>query len=92
MPLVPAYSRGIKRIWDAVNVLQVREQLLPEEYLDFKTYKDDNSAMLKLLKRLCSDITISSPSRRFISLVVSSFNMYVFGLPRMTSKDVFAFV
>ena len=72
MPLLPAYKRRItcRPIIVALDVLMDREQLLPEEYADFMTYKDDNNTTIRLLEKLCSDITISAPSRRFISLVV----------------------
>lgn len=93
MPLLPAYNRKIKWKMFAFNILRERGQLLPEEYDDFMTYQFDNNAMIRLLRKLCSDITISSSSRRFISLVVASCNMHVFDVPEyMSMKDVFFFV
>ena len=92
MPLLSRYNRRITTILPAVDVLLTYDQLLPEECADLRTYQDDRNTLITLLKTLCGDVNISEPSRRFISLVISSYNMFVFDVHRISAEAVFAFV
>lgn len=92
MPMQPSYNKNITSIMPALDVLYDKNQLLPEEFAEFRVNQDDHNSMIVKLEELCLDITIPEPSRRFIALVVSSCNMHVFGIPNLMSmEDVIVF-
>ncbi len=92
MTLLPSYNQRITSIMPAIDVLEYHGQLLPEEYAEFLQNYNDIYAVIKQLEELRSNTTIPKATRQFISLVVSSFNMHVFDLFRMSMKDVFTYV
>ncbi|KAJ8009932.1 hypothetical protein DPEC_G00069290 [Dallia pectoralis] len=85
-------NQWILIIWPALEVLVTTGQLLPEEYSEFELNKHNHPAMVKQLERICDDTEIPEPNRRFISLVVNSFNMHMFHLAGISMQDVFVFV
>nr|XP_020443627.1 uncharacterized protein LOC109952748 [Monopterus albus] len=91
MLLIPEYARRITQVKSAVDVLVAHEQLLPEEYAELHVNSDDEYTMIRYLENLCGGTTIPEPNRQFISLVMSAFNMHVFGLLQMSMKDVLVF-
>ncbi|XP_030251729.1 uncharacterized protein LOC115577821 [Sparus aurata] len=92
MTTTPLYKNRIVNVNCALDVLMRYNQLLPEEYAEFGLKEHNNTAMTRLLQKLCSDTTIPQANRDFISLVVASFNMQAFDLPIMPMEDVLVFV
>ena len=92
MTTTPLYKNRIVNVNCALDVLMRYNQLLPEEYAEFGLKEHYNTAMTRLLQKLCSNTTIPQANRDFISLVVASFNMQAFDLPIMPMEDVLVFV
>lgn len=95
MTMTPSYNRRITDIMSALDLLVFHSQLLPEERAEFQLNRNNGYAMIVQLEEMCRDTTIPEPNRKFISLVVSSFNMHVFDIPnniKMRMGDVFVYV
>lgn len=95
MIMIPACSRRITVIMSVLDVLVPHDQLLPEERAEFWLNRNNDNAMIKQLEDMIRDTTIPEPNRKFIALVVSSFNMHVFDIPNiitMRMNDVFVYV
>jgi hypothetical protein len=95
MTMIPSYSQRITDIMSALDLLVFHSQLLPEERAEFQLNRGHDHAMIVQLEDMCWDTTIPEPNRKFISLVVSSFNMHVFDIPnviKMRMEDVFEYV
>ncbi|XP_030251728.1 uncharacterized protein LOC115568527 [Sparus aurata] len=92
MMTTPIYENRIVEVKCALDLLMQYKQLLPEEYIEFELNEDDTAAMARLLQKLCGDTSIPQANREFISLVVASFNLHAFDLPKMSKEDVLVFV